>query len=268
MTRSAAAVKDRQFVTALSRGLVILGCFDATRPELSGSQIAKITGLPQPTVWRLCHTMLSMGVLVSVAGDRLRPGLPALRLGYSVLANLSITEAARPHMQALADRFGAACGIGARDGLDVVFVQRCESDSQLLMNLRVGSRVPLGSSALGWAWLAGLRPAERDATIAAVARAQPERWAEVKRDFAKALAEYEGKGFITNVGVFHKGYNTAAVPILAADGSVAYALNCGSAASTLPPAKLRMEVAPALVNLAGLLQSALQAGAPLPPRIG
>ena len=139
MTRSAAAVKDRQFVTALSRGLLILGCFDATRPELSGSQIAKITGLPQPTVWRLCHTMLSMGVLVSVAGDRLRPGLPALRLGYSVLANLSITEAARPHMQALADRFGAACGIGARDGLDVVFVQRCESDSQLLMNLRVGS---------------------------------------------------------------------------------------------------------------------------------
>ncbi len=227
----AAARRDRQFVAALARGLAILGCFSADRPELSGSELARMTGLPQPTVWRLCHTMLELGVLVALPGDRLRPGLPALRLGHSVLAGFGIAELARPHMQAVADRFGGACGLGARDGPDMVFVQRCESDSRLLLNLRVGSRVPIASSALGWAWLAGQDAAGRARLIAEVRAKDPQRWAEAQRPFEKALAEAEtgaGGGCILNVGVFHRGYNTASIAVRGPDGRVVYALNCAN----------------------------------------
>jgi DNA-binding IclR family transcriptional regulator len=256
------ATKDRQFVTALARGLTLLGCFSAARPELTGSELARLSGLPQPTVWRLCHTMLEMGVLVALPGDKLRPGLPALRLGHSVLAGLGIAELARPHMQAIADRFGGACGLGARDGLDMVFLQRCESDSRLLLNLRVGSRVPIATSALGWAYLAGQDAARRARIVAELRAKDGERWAEAQKPFEKALADAAAQGgCILNIGVFHKGYNTASVPVRAPDGGVAYALNCGSVAATLPPAKLRAEVAPRLVALARLLEDTIGARA-------
>ncbi len=250
--------KDRQFVTALARGLQILGCFTVSQPELSGSEIAKLTGLPQPTVWRLCHTMLELGTLVAVAGDKMRPGMGALRLGYSAVAGLSITELAYPHMQELATQFGAACGLATRDKLDMVFVERREGRNQLLLNLRVGSAVPIASSALGWAYLAGLKSTERTEVIKEIRTDNPELWNQVKREFNKALAEYSSSGYIMNAGAFHKAYNTVAVPIVRQDGSIPYVLNCGSAVATVSERVFRKSVAPKLMDLAQMLESILR----------
>ncbi|MBP0443505.1 IclR family transcriptional regulator [Roseomonas sp. SSH11] len=249
--------KDRQFVTALARGLQLLQCFTPDQPELSGSDLARMTKLPQPTVWRLCHTMLEMGVLVTVAGEKLRPGLAALRLGHSAIAGLGIAEVARPHLQELADAFEGAGGLAARDGVDMVMLQRCESNNRLLLNLRVGSRVPLSSSALGWAWLAGVSDEERARAIAEMEAKDGPRWEKARAGFAQALAEYRARGFIINNGVLHKGYNTAAAPLLGPDGSVPYAINCGSASVTLSVARLRSDVGPRLAELAEALRHAL-----------
>ncbi|MCR0982739.1 IclR family transcriptional regulator [Roseomonas populi] len=248
--------KDRQFVTALSRGLQLLQCFTPEQPEMSGSDLARLTGLPQPTVWRLCHTMIEMGVLVTISGEKMRPGLAALRLGHSAIAGLGIAEVARPHLQELADAFQGAGGLAARDGIDMVILQRCESDNRLLMNLHVGSRVPLSTSAFGWAWLAGVPEDERARATAELEEKDGVRWGKAKAGFAQALAEYRQRGFIINAGVLHKGYNTAAVPVLAPDGSVPFAVNCGSAAVTLSAARLRSEVGPRLARLADSLRYA------------
>ncbi len=228
---------DRQLVTALGRGLDILGCFDTAQPSLSVSEIAARLGLPQPTAWRLCHTLLSLGYLATGEGGRLRPALAVLRLGYATLSELTAGGLARPYLQELADDYGGAAGLAVRDGHDMRFVERCESNSQLVLNLRVGSRVPIATSAMGWAYLAGL-PADRRAAAAA---------------FRKALAGFAADGFIVNPGVLHPGYNTAAVPVMADEGRPRLTLNCGAAASVLPVARLRTEVGPRLRALAGLL---------------
>jgi len=249
------AAKDRQFVVALARGLKILGCFTATRPELSGSDLAKLTGLPQPTVWRLCHTMLKVGTLVAVPGDKLRPGLSALHLGHSAISGLSIIELARPHMQEIADEFGAACGLAVRNNLDMVFVERCESKNQQLMQLKTGSATAIATSAHGWAYIAGLPLHERKEIYDQLDAEMPDVWRPVRERCMEALQEYDKTGFALNIGVFHESYNTIAAPIIAPDGSVPYTLNCGSAAVTLSPLTLRKEVAPKLLALRTALQS-------------
>jgi len=238
-------VPDRQFVTALARGLDILGCFDAARPSLGVSEIASLLDLPQPTAWRLCHTMLSLGYLAAGEGGRLRPALAVLRLGYATLSELPVAELARPYLQELADCYSGAAGMAVRDGNDMRFVQRCESDSQLVLNLRVGSRVPVATSAMGWAYLAGLPDAER-ADAAGLSPA----WQSAQTAFREALAGFEAEGFIINPGVLHPGYNTAAVPVMGADGRPWFTLNCGAAASVLSVARLRTEVGPRLHALA------------------
>ena len=79
---SGAESADRQYVTALARGLEILRCFGARKPELGTTEIAQLTGLPQPTVWRLCHTLIKCGYLAPSPGkDKLRIGAGVLSLG-------------------------------------------------------------------------------------------------------------------------------------------------------------------------------------------
>ncbi|MCJ2144776.1 IclR family transcriptional regulator [Methylobacterium sp. E-066] len=254
--REAGPEGDRQFVTALARGLTILGCFSPARPEIGGSELAALTGLPQPTVWRLCHTMIRQGFLVPVNGDKLRPGIPILQLGRAVLAGIPLAERAQARMQALANRFGSATGLGARDENRMVFVQRCLSDAQLLMNLRIGSRLPLATSAVGWGLLSGYEEAERAELIERHAAPDP-RWQKAEPEFRRTLQDYATQGFITNLGAFHQGYNTAAAPVFGPDGRPAFALSCGGSAVTHTPAFLRREVGPEVVRLAVTLEAEL-----------
>ena len=228
--------------------LAILGCFDAAHPSLSVTEIAARLDLPQPTAWRLCHTLVSQGFLAAGEGGRLRPALAVLRLGYTTLSELPVAELARPYLQDLADQFSGAAGMAVRDGHDMRFVQRCESASQLVLNLRVGSRVPIATSAMGWALLAALPDTAREA-----AAGGPVQWAPARPAFTDALAEFEAEGFIINPGVLHPGYRTASVPVMGHDGQPAFTLNCGAAASVLPAELLRQEVGPRLRALAALI---------------
>jgi DNA-binding IclR family transcriptional regulator len=260
---------DRQFVTALARGLEILSCFGPRKAEIGGTELAAMTGLPQPTVWRLCHTLSRMGYLIPAEGDKLRPGIPVLKLGRAALACVPLAQKARARMQALADSTGSASGLAARDGGRVVFVQQCLSEAQLVMNLRVGSRLSLVTSAAGWALLAGFPAAERDELIAAHAVPDP-RWPQVEAAFREALRDFAARGYILNIGVFHKSYNTAAVPIYGRDGMPVYALTCAGSAATHSPAFLRKTIVPELMKLAAALQAELRAleSAAAPPRRG
>ncbi len=255
---------DRQFVTALARGLEILSCFGPRKSEIGGTQLAAMTGLPQPTVWRLCHTLSRMGYLIPVEGDKLRPGIPVLKLGRAALASVPLAEKARARMQALADRSGSASGLAARDGGRVVFVQQCLSEAQLVMNLRVGTRLSLITSAAGWGLLAGFPQAEREKLIETYALPNP-RWRQTEPAFREAMRDFAERGYILNMGVFHKSYNTAAVPIYGRDGRPAYALTCAGSSATHSPAFLRKVIAPELMKLAAELQADLHAIEAVPP---
>ncbi|MCO3057777.1 IclR family transcriptional regulator, partial [Pseudomonas aeruginosa] len=56
-------LKDRQFVTALARGLELLRCFTPRESLLGNQELARKTGLPKPTVSRLTHTLTRLGYL-------------------------------------------------------------------------------------------------------------------------------------------------------------------------------------------------------------
>ena len=53
--------KDRQFVTALARGLELLRCFTPSESVLGNQELARKTGLPKPTITRMTHTLTRLG---------------------------------------------------------------------------------------------------------------------------------------------------------------------------------------------------------------
>src|SRR5207237_1641253 len=82
---------ERHQVTALARGLAILQCFTTTRKQLGSAEIARLTALPQPTVWRLCRTLVQAGFLgVAPGTQRLQLGASVLALGFAASAAFDI----------------------------------------------------------------------------------------------------------------------------------------------------------------------------------
>jgi hypothetical protein len=120
---------DRNFVTALARGMAVLNCFDANRKNLGTNEIAEITKLPQPTVWRLCHTLLKLGYLVEVpASFRLSVGTPVLGLGQYALSSTYVTEMVAPDMKRLAKLTGAAVSLGVPEQTCILIVKSALGD--------------------------------------------------------------------------------------------------------------------------------------------
>lgn len=243
--RSAAG--DRQFVTALARGLTVLRCFGDGPRELSPAEIAGMTGLPQPTVWRLCRTLAELGYLTRLKGsDKLRAGLKVLPLGHAALAGLPI-EALRPALLKLEASFGGAVSVAARDGLDMIFLERLQG-SAFVTDQRVGTRVPIARSSLGWAHLAGLPATERDALTHEIERHDAEVWHRMRAGFTEALGLYNKHGYVVSAGTLHPQINAAAVPLTLPDGDV-LSISCGGLASHFTPERLK-QAGMALAKLA------------------
>lgn len=242
--------EDRQFVTALSRGLDILRCFTANRIELGTAELATLTGLPQPTVWRLCHTLVKCGFLTpSEANDKLRIGMPVLSLGVAALSTMGFDEVIRQEMQRLALDFHAAVSLAIPDRLEMLIVQRARGDGVLLVNLHVGSRLPMGNSSFGWAYLATLAPARRAALLKQIASTYQGDWTQLQKNLTNAIADYESRGYIVNAGDFHPEINAIAVPVVVPGSQKTMVINCGGPAVAVPVAHLEDKVAPRLIEL-------------------
>lgn len=256
-TPQEAVEPDRQFVTALARGLEVLRCFDAERRMLGTTEIAHLTGLAQPTVWRLCHTLQKTGFLSPVPGkDKLQLGAAVIALGAAALAGQEALEVIRPRLQSLADRYQVAVALGRRDGDSIVYLLRCQGNSPLLMNLRVGSRIPLFHSAIGWAYLASCTPEERERLQAEAGEAATE--PAEQQALAQAVALYPERGFTYHERPRHQ-INTVASAIELPAGE-RYVISCGGPATLLPQPLMLSEVGPLLRQLALELQPILLMG--------
>ena len=249
---------DRQFVNALARGLGILRCFAPERGALSVTEIARITGDPQPTVWRLCHTLLELGYLTRIAGsDRFTVGIPCLTLGYAVLNGKSFGELALPYLQSFCADFDGTILLCGRDGLDMVYLQRCLGTSPVIpANTRIGGRVPIFASATGWAYVAGARDGERTELFDAYKQEHRAGWSATTMRLKKAMVAYERTGWMMALGAHHPDINSVGVPVRSPDGESLYALSCGGLSSTFTPRFLNA-LAPSLVELASTLGGAL-----------
>ena len=169
--------EDRNFVTALARGLDVLRCFRPDETTLSNHEIAARTGLPKPTVTRLTYTLRKLGYLVhSERTGTYRLGSGVLALGYGVLAGMEIGERAREEMRALCagPNPHVTAALGERYRLQVVYMAVSRSNQAVSLTMNVGARLPLFHSSMGRAILVAMSEDERAHMAALAERKAPE----------------------------------------------------------------------------------------------
>ncbi len=253
------AKADRHFVTALARGLDLLGCFRARDRVLSNQELARRSGLPKSTISRLTYTLTKVGYLepADVAeGPGYRLGSAVLALGSAVLGRMDMRSIARPLMQELADRSHAMVSLGMRDRHSMIYLENCRSDAALTLSLDIGSRIPIFTTAMGRAYLAACGPEEREELVAAAAaKAGAPSAAELAKVAQHAVDEYRKLGCCTSFGDWQKDVNAVAIAVRPQAGRHVMAINCGGPSFTLNRSFLLHEVRPMLLQVGQQLQA-------------
>ncbi|MEQ6250860.1 IclR family transcriptional regulator [Sulfitobacter sp. HNIBRBA3233] len=246
--------KDRNFVTALARGLEILRCFRGTEVTLTNSDFAERTGMPKATISRLTHTLCALDYLVAdsrVGTYRLSTGV--LQLGFAALTAMDLGERVAPEMRSLRDDgpnpfITVALGEQHRD--EVVYIATETSGEDVSLVIRVGSRLPLFHSAMGKAVLVGMNDAQRGRALDFVAEHTPEKAKDAELQMNEAIAEFAEKGFCTGYGNWRPDVNGIAVPVHQLQGDRVFGLNVGGPAYRVKPKQLESVYAERLITAA------------------
>ena len=248
--------KDRNFITALARGLDILRCFRPSELELTNQDFAQRTGLPKPTVSRLTHTLCVLEYLV--LDDRTgnyRLGAGVLKLGFGVLSSIDMTDRAREVMRDLSrgPNTYITVALGERHQSDVVYVAVERSLENVSLSLSVGVRLPVFRSAIGRAILVGLREDDREAVFEQASQSDPDGDALRRANFTEALAQYETNGYCHSYGEWRPDVNGIAVPVRSLGGGRVFGLNVGGPSFHVKKKQLENTYAKLLLNAAAKL---------------
>lgn len=254
--------KSGSHTSPLLRGLSIFKCFNETNEALSVSDLAKMTGIPQPTVWRFCRTFRAAGYLTTDSDKPLfRPGLALLGLGFSAISHFDPDHHVRRYLVELASRFKVVAGITTREGLKMRILDRHQDvDAVLSYNSRIGATLPMATTASGWAYLASLEAVDRTKLVAQIAKQQPDLWKMALPSFTKALARYQREGIIVSAGPVERGLTTVAIPITSGNSAAAtFPLYCSAISAALPADVIKRELAPMMKRFAEELRFVLPA---------
>lgn len=244
-------------VAPFARALALLGVFTPRDRWLGNRELSERTGLPTSTVTRIAQSLAMLGYLHHEARERKYRLAPSvLGLGYAAIANSDVQRAARPRMQAFADRHKVHANLTSRDRLELIVLESCNSpQAALSLDLHVGARVGIASSPMGWALLAGLPELERFYLMENVERRMPREWPRLRRRFGEAIAQVHDKGFCASLGERNQDLGVIAAPLLIEDHAP-LVLACIGINAQMTRQRVERELGPRLLAMANEIQQA------------
>jgi DNA-binding IclR family transcriptional regulator len=154
------AASTRNRSSSLRRALTIIDFVAEFTGDSGGPRLAEISagvGLNKTTILRLLAPLLDDGLITYTADSaRYRLGPRTAYLGSVYLERLDLRDIARETLVALVEESGETAHLVVLEGLEVVYVDKVESPSQVRMYSRVGSRLPAYCTSVGKAFLAHL----------------------------------------------------------------------------------------------------------------
>ena len=236
-------------VVALQRGLDVLACFEAQRRALGHAELARLTGLPKPTLSRMLTTLKEAGFLRLDAGtEKYSLGPRVVALANIYISSFDIRALARPLMQVLADRTGLSVYLAIAVDLDMLIIEVARPPSSMLVTrLDIGSRVPMSTSALGRAYLLDLEDGARLALLKRMEKTYGSSWASAKINIESSLRKSKRLGYCQSLGELYPDIHSIAKAIRLPTGETVV-LNCGGPSNYLSPQMITRSAAPALLE--------------------
>ena len=253
-----AAAADRSFVVALARGLDVLRAFHPHDGLLGNQEIAARTKLPKPTISRLTYTLTKLGYLTQVPRfEKYQLAPAAMALGYAALANLGVRHLSESFRDELMRETGGAVAVGARARLSMIYFGQSRSSLTVGVQLDVGSRIPIPTTAMGRAFFWALAAEERAQLLREFREYYGSRWPKMRDGLERCGDMVARHGFAISAGAWQDDVHAVGVALKLNDGTGPYAFNCGAPAFRFTEDRLRNDIGPRLLAMVRNIEAAL-----------
>lgn len=218
----------------LGRAFRILNSFSVDRPRMTQSDLSRRTGLPLPTVHRLCIQLADNGALERAADGSYEIGVRLWEIGALAPGAHGLRQVAMPYLEDLYEATHENVQLIVREGLEALYIERLSARGAVAVVGRAGGRLPLHASSGGLVLLAhGGTELLGEVLAAGLERFTPNTITTEHR-LRSTLDQIRRKGFIVCREHLNIGTLAVAAPVFRAGGEVAASISVVVAASADP----------------------------------
>ena len=141
--------------SVLGRAVTVLRCFTEDDGHLTLAELANRTGLARSTAHRLASELVALRLLEHDPGGGYSLGTGLWELGELAPVSLHLRETALPSLQTLYEATGENVHLAVLEGVEALYVARVTGTTSIPTVTRMGGRLPLHTTGVGKALLAG-----------------------------------------------------------------------------------------------------------------
>lgn len=210
----------RQGIQSVELAMTVIEALEGGRGPMSLTQIGKASGMAASKVHRYLVSLGRAGLVVQSRHSGLYDFGPAMRrLGIESLRRMDEVGVASEHLPALRDRTGHSVNLAVWGDHGPVLVRWDYGAHSLPITIRVGSTMPLLTSAIGRVYLAYLPAAMTgpvvEGELAALGASAP-----TATEVVEARASVLTQGVATTFGEVIPGVTSVAAPVFPAGQSI------------------------------------------------
>ena len=209
-------------INAVERALVILKMIAFSETGVGVREIARGLGISPSVAQKSVQALVAQGFARQNAETQLYElGSMAIQVGLAGLLRLELRQVARPYLRELVSATGESSFLGIRQGDGAVYIDKVLSNTELRMDVPLGSSRPLNCTAVGKSLLAYLPETslEQLAREGAFKQSTPNSISDLPA-LAEEMASIRERGVALDREEFVQGAMCLAAPIRNHEGDV------------------------------------------------
>jgi IclR family pca regulon transcriptional regulator len=247
-------VPRRAFVQSLERGLQVLRAFDVEHPEMTLSDVARLTGLDRAATRRFLYTFVELGYMrLDGRLFSLKPKL--LELGYAYLSTLRLPQIAEPHLKLLSQQVHESSYVSIAEDDENICVAYVPVRRIWTATITVGTRLPLLATGSGRVLLAG--QSDNKVREFLSRHPVPQITPHTQRDpeaLVAEIARIRRQGFAFVDQELEEGLRVVAAPVRSPSGQVIAAVSVSTLAGSYTPEGIMRDMLPPVLRCAAMIE--------------
>jgi len=204
--------------STLSKGLAILENLAAAKGSKGVSELSRELGLTKSNTFRLLQTLTTLGYVRHEPDKTYRATLMTWQVGRAVVENMNLRTVAAPLLQFLSKETGETIYLAVRENLQVVYIDKIESQKPIRSWNPIGGTAPLHCVGTGKAILAADYPDLRNLIAEQLAPYTDLTITDIEA-LDQDVAQTRERGYALDRGEFRERIYSLGSAILLPDGS-------------------------------------------------
>lgn len=215
--------------SSITKALQLLDLFTPENPVIGLNEIARLSGYPKATVYRMISTLEACGFISRsqehAEDRRYKLGIKLFELGMKVYNEIEINKVSLPIMKEIRDAVGECVQLSVAERTSAIYIEKVDTEHMFRLFTAKGRRSPLYAGASGIVLLSFMD----DEKIEAIISGPLERFSEntpINKDAVlERIAFVRSNGYSVSREELCDNSMEIAVPIYEYQGNVAAALS-------------------------------------------